>query len=249
MRADPLFALLSRLPPGPRRLATRALLDATWSLFSNEEVLGLDRVPPDPCLFICNHLSNADGITLARAFRPRRIWFLAGVKLQGTVMTRLGSEVVDTIFIRPNSADVEALKSAVATLREGRSVLIFPEGGRSRCGALQRAKKGVALIAKRAGVPIVPVGLTGTERLMPVNDQDMGGETVHRADITVRFGPAFRVEDLERELVAAGTAEGEDPRQALVDAMMRRVAALLPASYRGIYSDLVPVRATGAQEH
>ncbi len=225
------FTLLSLLPRGPRRAAVRKLMDTVWDLRTTLEMSGRENLPEDPCLFICNHLSNADGFTLDRALRPRRVCFLAGIKLQGTVMTRLGTEAVDTIFIRPNSPDIEPLKRAVETLKGGNSVLIFPEGSRSRTGALLQAKKGVALIAKRAGVPIVPVALTGTERFMPINDQDMGREKVRRAHLTVRVGKPFRIEDLEPE-----TAGAEDTRQALTDAMMRRVAELLPPEYRGVYA-------------
>jgi 1-acyl-sn-glycerol-3-phosphate acyltransferase len=103
---------------------------------------------------------------------------------------------------------------------------------------LLRAKPGAALVARRAGVPVVPVGLTGTERFLPINDGDMGHERVHRARITVRFGPPFRVSDLE-----AGLTGEQDARQALVDAMMRRVAALLPPEYQGVYArDPEPTR-------
>jgi 1-acyl-sn-glycerol-3-phosphate acyltransferase len=228
-----LFALLSTLPPGPRRRAVRALMEGVWRVMTTQETLGRENLPEGPCLLICNHLSNADGFTLYRALRPRRVLFLAGVKLRSTVMTRLGTETVDTIFIRPGSPDVEALRKSVEALKAGESVLIFPEGSRSRTGGLLRGKKGVALIARRAGVPVVPVALTGTERFMPINDRDMGGERLHRAPLRVRFGGPFRVEELATE-VAAGPEE--DERQALVDAMMRRVAELLPPEYRGVYA-------------
>ncbi|XXF77121.1 lysophospholipid acyltransferase family protein [Myxococcaceae bacterium GXIMD 01537] len=230
-----LFALLSLLPERPRRALVRKLMDVVWGRMTTVEVSGRENIPEAPCLFICNHLSNADGFTLHRAFRPRRVLFLAGVKLQSTTLTRLGTEAVDTIFIKPNSPDIEALRSAVEALKAGQSILVFPEGSRSRGGGLLRAKKGVALIAKRANVPVVPVALTGTEKFMPIDDSDMGGERRHRAHLTVRFGEPFHIADLKAE-----TASGEDPRQALVDAMMQRVAALLPPEYRGVYSDSEP---------
>ena len=230
-----LFALMARLPDGARRQVVRLLMDGVWDALADEVVEGRGLLPDGPCLLICNHLSNADGFTLDRAFRPRRLVFLAGVKLQSTVMTRLASETMETIAIKPNSPDIEAMRKAVETLKGGGSVLIFPEGGRSRTGALQQAKKGVALIAKRAGVPVVPVALTGTEQLMPINDRDMGGERLYKAHVRVRVGPAFRVEDLEAEVAGA-----EDPRQALVDAMMRRVARLLPPRYQGVYAEDPP---------
>ena len=230
-----LFALLSTLPERPRRALVRRLMDAVWNRLMTQETLGRENIPDGPCLFVCNHLSNADGFTLFRTFRPRRELFLAGVKLQATTLTRLGTEAVDAIHIKPNSPDIEALRSAVDALKAGESVLIFPEGSRSRTGGLLRAKKGVALIAKRAGVPIVPVALTGTDKFMPIDDQDMGGERRYRAHITVRFGAPFRIADLEPE-----TAGSEDPRQALVDAMMRRVAELLPPEHGGVYGDAEP---------
>ncbi|WNG51177.1 1-acyl-sn-glycerol-3-phosphate acyltransferase [Archangium minus] len=229
------FSLLARLPERPRRAAVRRLMDTVWNLRTTQQVIGRENIPDEPCLFICNHLSNADGFTLDRALRPRKVYFLAGIKLQTTVMTRLGTEAVDTIFIRPNSADIEPLKRAVETLKAGHSVLIFPEGGRSRTGALTQAKKGASLIARRAGVPVVPVALTGTEKFMPIDDRDMGREQVRRAHLTVRFGPPFRMNELEAETIGA-----EDPRQALTDAMMRRVAELLPPQYRGVYADSTP---------
>nr|WP_244981646.1 lysophospholipid acyltransferase family protein [Corallococcus exercitus] len=206
-------------------------MHGVWGRLSHAKVYGLKDLPAGPCLFICNHLSNADGFTLYRALRPRQVVFLAGVKLHGTVMTRLAAETMDTIDITPNSPDIEALRRCVELLKAGQSVLIFPEGGRSRSAGLLQAKKGVGLIAKRAGVPIVPVALTGTEKLMPINDSDMGGERLYHADVTVTFGPAFRMEDLEPEVKGAS-----DARQALVDAMMRRVAALLPPAYQGVYA-------------
>ncbi|HEY3369023.1 MAG TPA: lysophospholipid acyltransferase family protein [Symbiobacteriaceae bacterium] len=228
-----LFAALSILPRGLRRRLIRLLVEVVFRRLVTEEISGKSQIPDGPCLFVCNHLSNADALALYRALRPKQVFFLAGVKLQDVLLTRIGSDAVDTIPIRPNSPDVEALKRAVETLKSGRSVLIFPEGTRSRTGCLIRAKKGAALIARRAGVPIVPIGLTGSEKFMPINEQDMGGEGLRRATITVRVGPPFAAADL-----ACAPADGEDERQLLADAMMRKVASLLPPEYRGVYRNL-----------
>lgn len=221
--------LISKMPERLRRMIVRGFMEVIWSYFTRQRVYGKENIPAGPCLFICNHLSNADGYTLQRAFRPRRVFFLAGVKLQDTLQTRIAAEAVETIPIKPNSADLEALKRAVETLKNGHSVLIFPEGGRSRTGSLIQAKKGVAMIAKRAGVPVVPIALTGTEKFLPINDDDMNSEKPHKAETVVRFGKPFSIDSLQVE------AGEEDARQALVDAMMRKVAELLPLAYRGVY--------------
>ena len=237
------FGLLGLLPKAWRRALVRWFLDIVWNRFTDTSVSGVEHIPDGPCLFIANHLSNADAVSIYRALRPRRVHFLAGVKLKGTTLTRVVMEALDTIPIKPDSPDVEALKRAVDTLRHGKSVLIFPEGTRSRTGRMQRGKRGAALIAKRSGVPIVPIALTGTEQFLPIDDSNMGGEQMRHANVTITVGKPFQLDQLSYTV-----AEGQDERQAMVDAMMLRLAELLPPAYRGVYDEPADV-AAGEQVH
>jgi 1-acyl-sn-glycerol-3-phosphate acyltransferase len=102
---------------------------------------------------------------------------------------------------------------------------MFPEGTRSRNGGLQPALPGAAMVALLADAPIVPIAVTGTEgiRIPGVFFRPFRGNRIH---LELRFGEPFR---LPPEMTDARHAE------AASDYMMRRIAELLPESYRGAY--------------
>ncbi len=243
-----LLYLFSHLPRGVRIPIANLAVSRAINKYAQLVFSGLENIPDTPVIFICNHLSNADGLILNRALgRKRKVAFLAGVKLQASPVTRIAMETLSTIPIQPNSPDRQAIKQAINTLESGRSILIFPEGGRSRTGRLIRGKPGVVLIAKKAGVPIVPVGLQGTEILLPIDDSNMGGEKLHRAKVEVRVGRPFYLADLagpqepgeepgDQTVKTADERGGETDKTALVDRMMLRIAALLNPEYRGEYA-------------
>lgn len=225
-----LFSLLDRLPYRLRIPAVRAVVGVLLTLCARITVTGREHIPEGPALFVCNHLSNADGLVLDRVLRQNRPVFVAGVKLQGTPSTRLVSELLQTIVVRPNSPDLDAIRKTVDILRTGQSVLIFPEGGRSRTGALVRGKAGAVVMARRADVPIVPVALMGTERLLPIRDDNMGAEFFRPARVRVCIGEPFTLAELQV------SGDEADERQALIDALMRRIARLLDPAYQGVYT-------------
>lgn len=198
------------------------------------DVEGLENLNCDfkrPYLFICNHLSNSDGLLLNRVLEKEKIIFIAGKKLESNSLTNLGFKIVRSIPILPNSPDKNAIKKVIGVIKEGNSILIFPEGTRSRTGKMLEGKKGILLFAKLTGAPIVPIGIWGTEKLMPIKE-DMSQEVFYDADINIKIGKVFH-------LPAKSDEETKDHWETnCLNYIMMRIAELLPKEYRGFYDDI-----------
>lgn len=198
----------------------------------------LDELPRDgPLIIAANHASNLDVPVIGSWLIPRlgrRIHWLGKKELFdwpviGWVAANGGVHPVDR-----GGADVEAFRLAQRILDEGHVLFVFPEGTRSPDGALQEARDGVALLALRTGAPIVPIGISGSDRVWPKGQRlpHPGGH------VTVRVGPSFRPAD---EL-PPGT--DRSAAKSLVTSMiMRRIADLLPARQRGVFGDARRVEA------
>lgn len=192
-----------------------------WT-FGRYQVMGTDHVPArGPLIVVSNHLNNADPPLLGAAI-PRRLRFMAKQELFdsrfGGVMRWFGG-----FPVRRFEADLGALRQAQAILKEGGALGMFPEGHRSHGEGLLPAHPGTALIALRSGAPLLPVGITGTEAIRSLS------VLLKNPRIRVVIGEPFRLPAsgrVTREQVQAGSEE-----------IMRRIAALLPAQYRGVYTD------------
>lgn len=184
-----------------------------------------------PKIFICNHLSNSDGLILNEILKEKYDpIFVAGEKLYKDPVTRLATISVKTVNIKPNSADKEAITRIVKRVRGGENLMIFPEGTRSRAGSMIEGKKGVLLIAKLTKATIIPIAMTGTEILLPINkDGDMGGEKFQHADVNIKFGDpvVMPVKDKEED------KHSFDDRA--LEHLMKSIANMLPEKYRGVY--------------
>lgn len=196
-------------------------------LFVRVQVEGLERLPPvGPCIIAPNHISNADpplvGGWLAPALR-RRPRFLAKEQLfKGVLGWFLRGQGV--IPVRAGGSDIEAYRAARSVLDAGEVLVAFPEGTRSRDGRLGAPRPGVTLLATRCGVPIVPVGVSGTDTFLPPG----GKRPRFRVRVIVRVGDPWLPE----------IADGADRRTALAAAdaeLMRRIAALVEPRHRGAW--------------
>lgn len=210
--------------------ATNKILDRTIKKYGNIEILNKDIVEARrgiPTVYIGNHLSNIDGVLLNNLLKDNDIAFMAGVKLSKNPLTKLVMDTVNTIPIEPNSPDKKALKKAVEHLSKGGSLFIFPEGTRSRTGAMIESRKGFLLIAKMANVDIVPIGLEGTEKLLPIKG-DMGRESFQYADVKIIVGKPFSI--LEKT-----EANKDDWTNIANRNAMGKIAELIDNKYRGVY--------------
>lgn len=215
-----------RLTPFKRAFAT--LVRGFFRSICRIRVVGLDTLPPSgPLILVANHVSNADGVILQAWLQPalgRPARFLAKEQLFRTPLRPL-LLAFGTILVRAGGSDVDAYRQARAALMRGEVVGIFPEGSRSPDGVLQPAHEGVTLLAARAGVLVLPVGIDGTDVLLP------RGAVIPRVGsrVTVRVGEPFTV----------SLDPSRDRREAVSNAthdLMARIAVLVPAARRGDYA-------------
>jgi 1-acyl-sn-glycerol-3-phosphate acyltransferase len=207
--------------------AFKSLVRVLLRLLTHYEVEGEENLPAGgPLLLVFNHLAWWDA-PVAMATLPWHMTAIALKDLQRVPITGQLLSLSGVIWVDRGRYDRGALRSALALLEGGGVLGIAPEGRMSVTGALERGKTGPVFIARKANVPILPVGLTGTETAL--------GEWrhAHRPRLTVTIGQPFRLpESGERR-------SRKEERQADADFIMERLAELLPPEYRGVYADSV----------
>ena len=138
--------------------AVCVVLRTISALFYRVRVHGIEHVPPaGGALVICNHVSYIDAMILQVAC-PRRVRFLAFADSRQPRWIRFAHRAAGIRMVLPRRSRAAA-KQAVDRLRAGELVCIFPEGRINRTGMLMEIRKGFETVARRAGVPVVPVFL------------------------------------------------------------------------------------------
>lgn len=214
---------------------TKMTVNGYLKKYANLDVKGLENIDKakGAKIFIGNHLSNSDGLVIDKLLRKKYDpTFVAGAKLSDDPVTNLGTKLVKNIQIKPNTADKEAITNMVKLLKGGENMVMFPEGTRSRSGAMIEAKKGILLIARLTKAPIVPIAMWGTEKLLPINEGgSMADETWNNADVHVRIGEPITLP------VKLKDEDKKDFEERSMKYIMNSIASLLPEEYRGVYGD------------
>jgi cytidylate kinase len=190
----------------------------------------IDEIPRHgPVILVANHASNADPVVIGAFLTPRlgrRIHWLGKKELFDWPLVGWAARHGGVHPVDRSTADLEAFRLARRILDEGHVLMVFPEGTRSPDGVLQHAKDGAAMLALRTGAPVVPIAVADSDHLWP------RGRLLPRPGrrITMRVGSPFRLAD-----EVAGATASRAAKTAATTALMRRIAALLPARQRGIY--------------
>lgn len=191
-------------------------------LLTRWQVRGRQNIPSQgPLLVVANHLNNADPPLLGVSLN-RKVIFMAKEELFRSPFSSYFVRSFGSFPVRRGRLDKEAFRQADQLLAQGLALVMFPEGKRSKSGQLQPASSGSALIALRSGVPILPVSITGTEKIKGV------AWVLRRPLITVNIGHPFHLPPVSSKLTKVELAE-------LTNFIMGQIAELLPPEYRGNY--------------
>ena len=200
-----------------------------------------------PLVIFANHLSYSDANVVDVLLRQAgagcladRLTAVAGPKVYSNVTRRFSSLCFGTIKV-PQSAErsseeavmnsrevARAARRAIQIAHErlmlGEALLIFGEGSRSRTARMQQFLPGTARYLEQPGTWVLPIGITGTEKLFPID-----GAALHPVPITIHIGRPIPASELR--------ARAPRDRRVMMDSIGRAIADLLPPEYRGVYRD------------
>jgi 1-acyl-sn-glycerol-3-phosphate acyltransferase len=207
------------------RKVLRFIVRLLFKLLSRVEVVGMENVPPSGgCILACNHVSRLDPVLVFALIERTDITALVADKYKKHLIFSALINAVGGIWLHREDADFHALREARSFLQSGGLLGIAPEGTRSRTRCLSRGRSGVAYLADKSGVQIVPAAIYGTETAI------LQLFRFHRPLIHIQFSAPFTLPALQR-------GERDISLQRNTDEIMCRIAALLPPQYRGVYAD------------
>lgn len=207
----------------PLRGFYNAALRLIFSAISPIRVVGLERVPKaEGFIVMINHVHALDPLVVMPSL-GRSVTPMPKVEAFEHPILRFFVQTYGSIPVHRGDVDTQAIRLATEALKSGGAVLIAPEGTRSKTGGLIAAQEGMAFIATRANALILPVAIQGTPDVFPALKR------FRRATVTLTLGEPFRMD-------TRGGRPTREALQAMTADAMRRMAALLPESMRGVYA-------------
>jgi 1-acyl-sn-glycerol-3-phosphate acyltransferase len=189
------------------------------------KVEGRENIPlTGPLILVTNHVHLLDPFFLLFS-SPRWINFMAKEELFRSPFLRPWLRWAGSVSIsrRGKVSDKQKmLRSSRDVLENGLILGMFPEGGRSRDGKLRKGKPGSAVIASKTNVPILPIGIAGTDKIKGIS------WLWKRPHIVINIGKPFKLPPNDSKM-------SKSQMQLLTTQLMKEIAALLPLEYQGGY--------------
>ncbi len=202
------------------RLFMRGFCRLVTVLCTRPTVRGLENYPRQgPALIAMNHLGDPDAF-LILGYLPEVPESMGKIELRDIPVLGAVMEALGVIWVHRGRPDRRAIAAALEGFRQGRRILIAPEGRESLTGALEPGTDGAAFLALKAGVPVVPLVVTGTETWRILGNL----KRLRRTPVSLTVGRPFSLPAGGREAVREGTR-----------LIMEALARLLPPEYRGVY--------------
>jgi len=206
---------------------TRFLMNLIVRLTTRLEVEGKDLLPDsDPYVVVGNHLGRLDAVYVYYSLNRRDIIMLVAEKYRKIPLIPWFVKQVDAIYVDRFNADLGAMRETLRRLKGGWVLTLAPEGTRSKSGKMQQAHAGASYLAAKAGVPIFPAAITGSEDKNVVAHM----RRLKRTPVLIRIGQPFTLPPIPAK-------DRDAALQSYTDEIMCRIAALLPVEYRGVYAD------------
>jgi len=202
------------------------IIKPLYHIFLSWEAKGRKNVPPSgPLIVVANHVHVIDGELLLFGVSRWIIYIAKEPLFHYPILGSLLRWAQALVVYRQGTLNEtrELLKQAEQTLNKGSVIGIFPEGKRSHQGKLQAGKPGLALLASRMHIPILPVGISGTDKIHGIS------WLWKRPHIVINIGKPFYLPQPNGRVTKL-------QRKALSDLMMQKIAALLPPEYQGVYA-------------
>lgn len=204
----------------------RGLMVGILNLAADITVIDVEKVPDQGGFVLAtNHIGFIDIAMFHYQFDRYDMFIPVAEKWQDVGWIRFLGKNLNFLFVDRFNADLKALRKMINLMETGNSLVIAPEGTRSPTGALIQGKQGVAYLAAKSGFPVVPVAITGTE------DKGLLDNLKHfrKTKIMLKVGDPFILPPLPNR-------NREEALQQYTDEIMCRIAAILPETYRGVYS-------------
>ncbi|MFN4213466.1 lysophospholipid acyltransferase family protein [Exiguobacterium sp.] len=161
-------------------------------------VHGQEHIPNEPVVYVANHQGNFDVPIMITATKHPKA-FISKIEVQKFPIIPRWMELMGCIFIDRSDRrqSIKAIRSGVETIKSGQSIIIFPEGTRSKGGPIKEFKAGSLTLATSSGAKIVPVAIQGSHHLLETTNRIKPGV------VDVTFLPAIDPADIPNKEIAA----------------------------------------------